>query len=162
MELRPETTRDIDAIRELTRVAFAPMPYSDGTEPDVIDRLRNADALTLSLVAEIDGEVVGQVTFSPANGSADWYALGPVSVQPERQSEGIGRAMIRAGLEQLRTAGATGCMLVGNPAYYSRFGFELTPALCPQDEPAEFFQTLRLGDGATDTLAFHAAFYGDL
>ena len=162
MELRPETARDIHAIRELTRIAFASAPYSDGTESDVIDRLRSADALTLSLVAETDGEVVGQVTFSPAGGSANWYALGPVAVQPERQSRGIGGTIIRAGLDQLRVIGATGCMLVGNPAYYSRFGFELTPELCPADEFAEFFQTVRLGNGPTGSLSFHPAFYGDV
>lgn len=159
IDIRTEEEDDVDAIRELTRRAFAPMPYADGDEPELIDRLRAAGALALSLVAT-DGEViVGQVTFSPAVGDPSWCALGPVSVEPERQGEGIGAALIRSALTRLAAEGAHGCMLVGNPDYYGRFGFELDPRRCPSTQPPEYFQTLVLTAPPAAPLEFHPAFH---
>jgi len=103
------------------------MPFSDDTEARVIDALRVAGALARSLVATQGGEVVGHVAFSPVtiNGEAgDWYGLGPVSVWPDRQRRGIGQALIREGRRRLQGMGAGGCVLLGDPAYHARFGFE--------------------------------------
>lgn len=126
MELRPERAGDEDAIYELTRVAFEPMFFSDGTEAPLVTELRKDGDLTISLVAEINGEIVGHIAFSPAtiNGRHDgWFGLGPVSVHPNVQKQGIGRRLVETGLKMLEEDGATGCVLTGNPDIYSRLGF---------------------------------------
>lgn len=164
MIVRPERAADIDAIRALTETAFRTAPHADGTEHLIIDRLRAAGALTLSLVAEADGAVVGHVAFSPvsvSDGSAGWYGLGPISVDPARQGEGIGGALVRAGLEQLKARGAAGCVLLGDPAYYARFGFAPDPALTLDGVPPEYFMRVAFspvyGGG---TVSYHPGFYG--
>jgi putative acetyltransferase len=160
--IRPERPGDEAAIYDLTRRAFAPMPYAAGDEQELIDKLRGAGALALSLVAEIDGPIVGHIAFSPAfaaDGSAGWYALGPVSAEPALKHRGIGSALIEAGIAWLVEHGAAGCVLVGNPAYYGRFGFRPFPDLCPDNEPAQFFQILPLAVAAPDSIiAFHPLF----
>lgn len=127
MLIRPERERDIRDIHRITDEAFRSMPFSDGTEPVIIDRLRECGELTLSLVAAVDGAVVGHVAFSPAtiagSDESDWYGLGPVAVDPPRQRTGIGTALIETGLRTLRDRRARGVVLVGDPAYYRRFGF---------------------------------------
>jgi putative acetyltransferase len=125
MQIRDERPDDILAIHRLTGIAFAPMPHSDGTEPAIVDGLRRDGDLTLSLVAEVDGAIVGHVAFSPIAiaGVAGWYGLGPISVHPDHQRRGIGRALVGEGLNRLRALGAKGCALIGDPAYYSRLGF---------------------------------------
>ncbi len=145
--IRNERHEDRATIRDITQRAFAPMPFSEGDEHDLIDKLRCADALAISLIAELDGVVVGQVTFSPAfaaEGSAGWYALGPIAVEPALQKVGIGRKLIESGIDALRERDAAGCVLVGNPALYSHFGFLPYPHLAPPGQPAEFFQILPL------------------
>ena len=145
--IRPETPADYAAIHDVTQRAFAPMPYAVGDEQLLIGKLRDAGALALSLVAESDGVVVGQITFSPAfatDGSAGWYALGPVSVEPTLKHQGIGGQLIRAGIAWLREQNAAGCVLIGNPAYYSRFGFRVFSELAPAGMPAEYYQMLPL------------------
>jgi len=127
MEIRNERPEDTSDIHQLTADAFAPMSFSDGTEPDIIDAMRAAGDLTLSLVAIKDNVLVGHVAFSPVRvGSVTtgWYGLGPVSVQTELQRKGIGSALIKEGLSTLRDMGADGCALIGDPNYYNRFGFE--------------------------------------
>ncbi len=140
------------------------MPYADGDEQDLIARFRNAGALALSLVAERDGAVVGQVTFTQAfaaDGSPGWYALGPVSVEPACQSKGIGGQLIRAGIDWLWAQEAAGCILIGNPDYYRRFGFRKFPELVPQGMPAEYYQILPLGLAYPATVVgFHPLFEG--
>ena len=81
MIIRKETTSDIEAISQVTKAAFRTLPISNQTEQFIIEALRAAGALTLSLVAEIDGRVVGHIAFSPvtiSDGSKNWYGLGPV------------------------------------------------------------------------------------
>lgn len=134
--IRPETAADIDAISAVTEAAFQNHPYSRQTEPFIIHALRKAGVMTVSLVAETDGKVVGHVAFSPvkiSDGSSGWYGLGPVSVLPELQRQGIGKALIREGLSRLKVAGANGCMLVGDPGYYQRFGFRNFPELIHEE-----------------------------
>jgi putative acetyltransferase len=145
--IRPERADDHIEIHDITKRAFAPMPFADGDEQELIGKLRNADTLAVSLVAEMDGTVVGQITLTPAfaaDGSPGWYALGPIAVAPEQQSQGIGGQLIHAATAWLREQDAAGCVLVGNPAYYSRFGFVGYPTLAPDGEPAEYFQILPL------------------
>lgn len=126
MQIRAETADDYGAIEAVTLAAFAPMPYSSGTEAPIIRALRAAGELSLSLIAEAAGELCGQITFSPVtidDVHNDWFGLGPVSVAPSHQSTGIGGALIREGLAQMQARGAKGCVLVGDPNYYHRFGF---------------------------------------
>jgi putative acetyltransferase len=160
--IRSERPDDHAAIYDLTKRAFAPMPYAGGDEQDLINTLRREGALALSLVAEFEGRVVGHIAFSPAfaaNGDSGWFTLGPVSAEPELKGQGIGSAVIREGLDQLRRRDAAGCILVGDPAYYARFGFRPFPALCPPGEPAEFYQILPMNAVALDcVIGFHPAF----
>lgn len=127
MLIRNERPGDEDAIHGLTLAAFEPMAFSDGTEAPIIRSLRASGDLTLSLVAEENGAIVGHIAFSPVtiDGIHDnWFGLGPVSVRPGMQRQGIGKALILKGLEMLRERGARGCALIGNPRIYSRVGFE--------------------------------------
>ena len=150
-----------DAIGSLTTRAFAGARYSDGTESLVIEGLREAHALALSLVAVLDRQVVGHVAFSSVGppAQAGWLVLGPVSVEPEFQRRGVGSRLIRAGLRTIREDGAKGCVLLGDHRYYERFGFVVMPELAPPGYPAEHFQVLRFGESFPDApVAFHPAF----
>jgi putative acetyltransferase len=124
--IRTETSNDCDRITEIHIAAFRSHPFSKQTEHLIVQHLRKAGALTLSLVAEIDGVVLGHVAFSPVTiGGIDWgwFALGPIGVDPETQGQGIGSSLVKTGLKRLRELGAQGCVLVGDPGYYERFGF---------------------------------------
>jgi len=161
---RPERRDDVDAIRALTETAFRTAPHADGTEHIIIDRLRAAGALALSLVAEADGKIVGHVAFSPvtvSDGSAGWYGLGPISVDPFRQGEGIGGRLIEDGLQRLKALGAAGCVVLGDPGYYGRFGFAVDPGLTLDGVPPEYFMRVAFspvyGGG---TVSYHPGFYG--
>lgn len=162
--VRPELPSDGRAIHALTKRAFAPMPFAGGDEQDVIDRLRDRGALSLSLVAELDGEVAGHLALSPAtheSGASGWYALGPISVEPGVQKRGIGSTLIAAAKQWLAGQGACGCILTGNPRYYERFGFELAPAHTPEGEPEAYFQVWNpSGHIPLGRFRFHPAFYG--
>jgi putative acetyltransferase len=160
--IHPETSADIDAIDAVTRAAFLDHPHSRQTEQFIVRALRATGALTVSLVAVEDGSIIGHIAFSPliiADGAAGWYGVGPLSVTPGRQRRGIGGRLVQAGLERLRTLGAQGCALVGDPAYYGRFGFANDPALVLEGVSQEYFMALRLGDApARGKVVFHAAF----
>lgn len=162
MIIRDEIPADAAAIHRLVEEAFRPMPFSDQTEQFVVDALRRAGAMTLSLVAEADGSVVGHVAFSPATidgRDIGWFGLGPLAVAPDHQRQGIGSALVREGLARLAEHGAAGCLLVGNPAYYGRFGFRNPPDLVVPGVPPQAFQVLPLsGAVPTGTAAFHPAF----
>ena len=164
LNIRTEQVSDHSEIRSLTELAFRTMEYSDGDEQDVIDRLREADALTPSLVLVENGRVVGHIAFSPAvagDGSEPWFALGPVSVLPSHQGRGLGSQLIERGLSEIQTAGALGCILLGNPAFYGRFGFEVAPKNAPIGMPGEFFQVKRWGNVEPfGRFAFHSGFGG--
>lgn len=162
MLIRKEQNTDVAAIRQVTDAAFAEAAQSDGREGAIVDGLRAAGALTLSLVAE-EGGVVGHVAFSPVSVgevAGTWYGLGPVSVVPDRQGQGIGKAMITAGLDQLRRIGAGGCVVLGDPAYYQRFGFRADPKLRFDGVPAAYFMQLTLsGSTPEGQVAYHPAFF---
>ena len=165
LQIRDEAPQDHAAIYELTQRAFEGRPYAGGDEQDVVNRLRDQGALQVSLVAVEGLRVVGQITFSPAicsDGTAPWFALGPVSVEPDCQSRGIGSLLINRGLDIIRADGALGCILTGNPEYYQRFGFVVSPSLAPDNEPGEFFMVKYLAaEAAGGQFTFHPAFYGD-
>lgn len=147
-----------DAIRSLTARAFSGLSFSDGTEPAVIDALRETHALALSLVAVLDERIVGHVAFSEVGPPAQhgWFALGPVSVDPEFQRRGVGSEIIQAGLQALREQGAKGCVLLGDHRYYHRFGFVVAPEFAPSQYPAEHFQLVRFGQAYPKApVAFH-------
>ncbi|MBC8136883.1 MAG: N-acetyltransferase [Fibrella sp.] len=162
MIIREEQHSDIESITRVTDSAFANKAYSSGTESFIIHALRAEGALSLSLVAETDGQIAGHVAFSPvtiSDESADWYGLGPVAVLPELQKRGIGKALIREGLNRLRSLGAQGCVLLGDPNYYTRFGFANTPDLILEGFPPEYFLAVPFADRtAQGTVLFHPAF----
>lgn len=162
--IRTETPADHAAIHDVTKRAFAPMPYAEGDEQILIGKLRDAGALACSLVAEREGMVVGQVSFSPAfasDGAPGWYALGPVAVEPTLKHQGIGGQLINAGIAWLRDQDAAGCILIGNPAYYSRFGFRCFPELTPEGMPAQYYQILPLRTANPSVVVgFHPLFGG--
>ncbi|WP_454813718.1 GNAT family N-acetyltransferase [Labrys neptuniae] len=162
MQIRPERADDIGIIRAVTKAAFEAMAHSSQTEAAIVDALRAAGALTLSLVAEKAGEIVGHVAFSPVTidgAFRRWYGLGPVSVRPDCQRDGIGRALIEAGLADLRRLMAEGCVVLGDPAYYSRFGFKNDARLCLPGLPPVYFQCLPFGaDTPHGNVAYHPGF----
>jgi putative acetyltransferase len=162
MEIRRECPEDVDAIRALTTFAFENAPHSSQTEAAIIDALRQEGALTVSLVAVDDGALVGHVAFSPVtiNGEADrWYGLGPASVRPDRQRTGIGQALIREGLGHLRGMGAQGCVVLGDPAYYARFGFVSDVELRYGEVPPEYFQRLAFSEATPKgEVLYHSGF----
>jgi putative acetyltransferase len=160
--IRNESADDIGAITEVTVAAFKTLEISGHTEHFIVEALRGAGALTISLVAEMDGRVIGHIAFSPvtiSDGTADWYGLGPVSVLPEHQRKGIGKALIKEGLSRLRDVNARGCCLVGHPDYYRKFGFKNTTELGHTGVPPEVFFALSF-DGLTPrgVVLFHEAF----
>jgi putative acetyltransferase len=160
--IRDQQPDDNATVRQLVGDAFRGRPYSDGREPAILDALRAAGALTVALVAEEDGEILGQVAFSPVaiDGTArDWYGLGPVAVRPDRQRQGIGQALIREGLDRIRALGARGCVLAGAPGYYGRFGFAADPRLQSPGIPPQYFLVLPFGaEVPSGTVTFHEAF----
>ena len=131
IQLRHETPDDIAAIEAVTIAAFADAPHTSHTEQFIVRALRAAAELTLSIVAEEHGQVVGHVALSPVTITDDhgreaqgWYGLGPISVLPPRQGNGIGSRLMEQALSELRAMQAAGCVLLGDPAYYARFGFQ--------------------------------------
>jgi putative acetyltransferase len=160
--IRAEKPADSKIIYRLTQMAFEPKAYSDGTEADVIDKLRASGDLTLSLVAQVNTEIVGHVAFSPVTigeFNDDWYGLGPVSVHPDHQLKGIGSALIDEGLKILQAKSAAGCALIGDPKYYSRFGFVSNGKVSYGDVPSHIVQWLSFGEQVpSGALIFNAAF----
>lgn len=165
MILRNERATDIEAITEVTIAAFRNHPISNHTEQFIINALRAAGALTISLVAEIDGQVVGHIAFSPvtvSDGATGWYGLGPVSVLPDYQKQGIGKSLINEGLSLLKDMGGQGCALVGDPNYYKRFGFKSYPELIHEGVPQEVFLVLPFTEKIPKGIVvFHEGFWAN-
>lgn len=163
MHIRDEHLEDVFTIGQITTAAFATVPFSGGDEAELIDRLRTMGGLATSLVAELDGIVVGHIAFSPAriNGQyGPWYQLAPVSVRPDIHGQGIGSALIMAGIERLEALGAETCMVLGHPDYYPRFGFESVAELSdhyPHRNP-NFMRLVLKGEAPTGKVTYHPAF----
>ena len=162
LTIRSEQQQDIDAIASVIKAAFSGMPYAEGDEAELVAALRSDHALPVSLVAEIDGVIVGQICFSPAQAigfTQKWFALGPLAVAPDYQRKGIGSILVYAGLFAIRDLGAKGCILVGDSMFYSRFGFFNAPLNAPCNQPSEHFMIKILAsDLPVGTIAFHKAF----
>ncbi|WP_245881309.1 GNAT family N-acetyltransferase [Thalassospira marina] len=166
IHIRPEQPGDATAIHALTQLAFAGAAHSDGTEQDIIIRLRERGKLACSLVALQSNDIVGHIAFSPvtidqdqdqdqSQANSHWYGLGPVSVTPALQGHGIGGALIMQGVNHLQTGlQAGGCVVLGDPAYYGKFGFAPSPVLTFPHAPAEYFM-IRSFDGAIPTGIVH-------
>ena len=162
MMVRREKPADIPVIRTVVADAFEGHPHSDGREADIVEALREAGDLSLSMVAEVDGEVVGHIAFSQSrtsDGQRGWVALGPVAVRPDKQGTGVGRALIERGISMCYGLGAKGVVVLGDPALYRRFGFRPDTPLCIEGELGAYFQVLPLGSPAPEaTLDFAPAF----
>ena len=143
--IRPEAAGDEAAIHMLTEAAFRDKEFSNGSEPDLVDMLRRDGDLALSLVAHDADRIVGHIAFSPiviSDGSRHWYGLGPVSVWPEMQGQGTGFRLVQRGIADIREAGAQGVVVLGDPDFYGRFGFEHDPELTYPGSPPGKFQRL--------------------
>lgn len=162
MHIRDERPSDIVAIEAVTIAAFKQAVHSEHTEQFIVRELRNAAAMTISLVAEDNDAVIGHVAISPVSlsgGETSWYRLGPVSVAPERQNNGIGSQLVRTALVRLQGLGAAGCVVLGDPGYYSRFGFKPSAQMQLPGVPAEYFQMFAFnGEPPAGTVAYHPAF----
>ena len=161
--IRNEKNADVGTIEKITSDAFLTAPYSSHTEQYIVRELRNSGALSISLVAEYQGEIVGHVAISPvaiSDGTSDWFGLGPISVSPNIQRSGVGSKLMGSGLEALKGNGAGGCVLLGDPAYYSRFGFQPESCIVYPDVPPEYFQVIRFsGLLPKGVVTYHEAFY---
>ncbi|WP_288900343.1 N-acetyltransferase [uncultured Sneathiella sp.] len=157
-----ETTQDFAGIRQIIEIAFKQAEHSSGTEAEIVEELRNAEALAVSLVAKSGQEIVGHAAFSPVmidGKDAEWYGLGPVAVRPDWQRKGIGSKLIRKGLGHLSDLGGKGCVVLGDPSYYHRFGFETDAGLKLEGVPPEFFMRLvLLGPEPKGLVTYHKAF----
>ena len=145
LKIRHEVSADVDAIHAVTTAAFLNAPHTAHTEQFIVKALREAGKLTISLVAEVDGHVIGHVAVSPvsiSDGVSDWYGLGPISVLPAYQGQGAGSLLMREALRVLRERAASGCVVLGEPDYYGRFGFRAEPGLSLPDVPPEYFQAI--------------------
>lgn len=166
LQIRNETTRDIAAIEALIIVAFDGAPHADGDEHRIVNALRISGQLAVSLVADDDGRIIGHAAVSLVRISGGdrgeipgWYGLGPVSVAPERQRRGIGSRLVEEALDWLRKRGAAGCVVLGDPDYYGRFGFKAVAGLMLPGFPPEYFQALPFGgDPPAGMVSFHESF----
>jgi putative acetyltransferase len=160
--IRNENELDYTAIRDITFAAFEHHPYSRQTEHLLVEAMRAAGIMTISLVAEQNGEVIGHIAFSPVQIEGkflNWYGLGPVSVRPDKQQKGIGKALILKGLELLKEMGAEGCVLLGDAGYYRRFGFAQDNRLQLEGFPTEHFLALPFGENVpAGKVEFHQVF----
>ncbi|MBL0372129.1 N-acetyltransferase [Rhizobium sp. KVB221] len=162
MLIRDEAPLDAGPIGKLVTSAFQYAPHSSHTEAAIVDALREAGVLVISLVADKAGEVVGHIGFSPVEidgRDMGWFGLGPLSVLPGEQGKGIGAALVHEGLQRLKTIGARGCVVLGDPMYYGRFGFKAQAGLVLADVPPEYFQALPFGGVEPHgVVTFHAGF----
>lgn len=162
--IRPEKPTDIDAIEQVTLAAFMGKFSNNPTEHLIVNGLRDVNALSVSLVAEVNEKIVGHVAFSLVTineENLDWYGLGPISVLPELQKRGIGSKLIHKGMPAIQAIGAKGCVLEGSPKYYQRFGFKSYPGLIYEGAPGlEYFMALPFHeDVPKGKVEYHQAFY---
>ena len=164
MLIRAETENDHAAVYAVNASAFE-LP----SEAILVDALREHAEPYVSLVAELDGILVGHIMFSPVSLSGNpalmLMGLGPMAVVPEHQREGIGSALIREGLERCRQLGVKGVVVLGHPAYYPRFGFRPSTQFGIDSEyevPEEVFMLMELVEGALNgkagRISYHDAF----
>ncbi len=151
IDIHEEKPEDYPSVRSVLVSAF-----ESPVEADLVERLREKGAITLSLVALEDGEVVGHILFTPvsieAEGSSfEAVGLAPMAVLPERQRKGIGVKLVKDGLDLLREKGHEAVVVLGHPDYYPRFGFLKASTFglrCEFDAPDEAFMVIELEKGA--------------
>ena len=161
-DVRDESAADLAAIDDVHRAAFASEPHSLHNEHEIVRALRASGKLAVSLVTEREGRVVAHVAASPVSisGASGWYGLGPVAVLPAFQRAGIGKRLVGEAVKRLRAMAAQGCVVVGEPAFYSKFGFRADAALVFPGVPAEYLQVLRFGaDAPRGEVVYDRAFY---
>lgn len=167
MKIREEKASDIETIEALIYRAFENHPHhelgSKPTEHLIVNKLRDAKVLSLALICEDEKGIIGHIAFSPVSindEKSNWYGLGPVSVIPERQGEGIGSALIHSGLSQLKAQGIEGVVLLGESQYYARFGFKSQPSLILPGVPSEYFMAKSLNNVIPEgEVSYHSAFF---
>ncbi|AIO76535.1 N-acetyltransferase [Burkholderia multivorans] len=166
--LRDERASDVDAIADVIVSAFAGEPEHGQFERRIVDALRADRALAVSLVAERDGRVIGHVACSPvsiggaAAGDSRWHGLAPLAVRADCRRRSVGAGLVRTALDALRRRGAQGCVVLGDPAYYARFGFAPCADLVFPGAPATHFLALTLDDAAprpAGIVRYHDAFH---
>jgi putative acetyltransferase len=167
LTIRPETPQDIPLIYQINHQAFA-----RDNEAELVGRLRRENAITLSLVAVQDEQVVGHILITPVTVQAEdsqWnaVALGPMAVLPSHQKQGVGSTLIRAAFEELKKIGQYVVIVLGHPEYYPRLGFVSSKPLgirWENDVPEEVFMVAELKEGAlngrTGIVRYHPAFSG--
>jgi putative acetyltransferase len=165
MHIRPETPSDDAAVRDINVAAFG-----RDTEARLVALLREQARPLVSLVAQEGRALVGHIMFSPVSLQGFtrlMMGLAPMAVTPARQRQGIGSALVRAGLESCADIGAEAVVVLGHPDFYPRFGF--LPAVrfglgCEYDVPAEAFMAIELEPhalrGIAGTVSYHPAFAG--
>lgn len=162
LHIRAEEAGDIDAITTITREAYADNPHSRHSEHLIVNGLRSGRALALSLVAVLDGAVIGHVAFSRvdiSDGATGWYCLGPLAVAAAGRGLGAGSQLVREGLAGLQDMGGNGCVVLGPPAFYRRFGFAHNPEIMIQGEAQDRFLALAFaGAQAGGVVNYHPAF----
>ncbi|WP_027191407.1 GNAT family N-acetyltransferase [Fundidesulfovibrio putealis] len=166
MLIRDERPEDVSRISQIHYAAFKGHPvHPPGSEPvehRIVASLRASGSLTLSLLAEVEGEAVGHIALSPAvvGGDSDgWFLLGPVGVLPGLQGRGIGSGLVRESLRQMRDMGAVGVVLVGDPGFYTRFGFVSVPGLIYPGVPDQYVLAARFADTTPNgDIVAHKAF----
>ena len=162
VQIRSETPEDVDGIQALTACAFLNAPHTSHTEHHIVAALRRAGKLSVSLVAAANGTLIGHVAISPvsiSDGASGWFGLGPISVLPQYQRQGIGSRLMREALRTLSERGATGCVVLGEPEYYGRFGFRSDPHLVLPGVPPQYFLALALASSKPrGTVDYHEGF----
>jgi len=166
MLMRNERTDDAPVISQIHYAAFKghPMhaPGAEPLEPRIVEHLRAANALTLSLLAEVGGEAVGHVALSPAAVGEDrsgWLLLGPVGILPRFQGQGLGSELVREALRRMRRLDAVGVVLVGDPGFYARLGFDRVDGLTYQVVPDQYVLAACFGHKAPQgEIIAHEAF----
>jgi len=164
VDIREERKEDFEGVRRVNEAAFG-----QAVEADLIDALRADGAVTVSLVAEVKGQIVGHILFSPVTvqGANDLKAvgLGPMAVLPELQRRGTGSLLVKQGLEDCRRAGIQAVVVLGHPDYYPRFGFHRASTWglrCEFEAPDEAFMALELTpdvlSGNAGVIRYHPAF----
>jgi putative acetyltransferase len=162
IRIRKEAPADVAVIEAVTVAAFQDAAHTDHTEQFVVNALRKSGQLSVSLVADDDGAIIGHVAVSPvtiSDGAAGWYGLGPISVAPEHQRQGVGALLMEQALAELSGLGASGCVVLGDPGYYSRFGFKAEPSLVLPGVPPEYFQAISFtGSLPSGDVSYHESF----
>lgn len=164
MLVRAENNRDREIVRAINLSAF-----ETSSEADLVDVLRKQADPIISLVAEVSGEVVGHIMFSPVtlSGQPNLKVMGlaPMAVTPVNQNKGIGSALIPAGLDQCKKLGFVAVVVLGHPDYYPRFGFSPSSRFDIDSEyevPEEVFMAMELLpdglSGITGRVSYHPAF----